>query len=105
MITGDISGEIENNILQKYKDFPQVTILKAAHHGSRFSNTEDFIDEFAPQNIVISCGKDNSYGHPHRETIERFENKGIPWLTTMENGAITVIVNKNNTKINTYLDK
>lgn len=105
LLTGDISGEIENNILQKYKDFPQVTILKAAHHGSRFSNTEDFIEEFAPQNIVISCGKDNSYGHPHRETIERFENKGIPWLTTMENGAITVIVNKNNTEINTYLDK
>ena len=105
LLTGDISGEVENNILQKYKDFPQVTILKAAHHGSRFSNTEDFIEEFAPQNIVISCGKDNSYGHPHRETIERFENKGIPWLTTMKNGAITVIVNKNNTEINTYLDK
>ena len=105
LLTGDISGEVESNILQKYKDFPQVTILKAAHHGSRFSNTEDFIEEFAPQNIVISCGKDNSYGHPHRETIERFENKGIPWLTTMENGAITVIVNKNNTEINTYLDK
>lgn len=105
LLTGDISGEVENDILKKYKNFPEITLLKAAHHGSRFSNTEAFIDEFAPQNIVISCGKDNSYGHPHRETIERFENKGIPWLTTMENGAITVTVNRNSTEINTYLEK
>lgn len=105
LLTGDISGEVENEILQKYENFPEITLLKAAHHGSRFSNTEAFIDEFAPQNIVISCGKDNSYGHPHRETIERFENKGIPWLTTMENGAITVTVNRKSTEINTYLEK
>ena len=49
---------------------PSVNILKVAHHGSKNSTTKSFLEEFQPQKAIISAGKNNLYGHPHKETIK-----------------------------------
>ena len=64
-------------------------ILKCAHHGSAIgSNSEEFIQELSPDYAIISCGKNNRYGHPHRETLEYLEETGTVILRTDEKGAI-----------------
>lgn len=56
-----------------------VTVLKCAHHGSRSSTGEEFLNAFPPDYAILSCGRINSYGHPHRETMERLrEHKVFP---------------------------
>ena len=65
-------------------------ILKAGHHGSKFSTTEEWLKEVQPKLTLISCGEDNSYGHPHEETLERLERAGSERLLTMEQGAVTI---------------
>lgn len=92
LLTGDISGDVERHILDKNIPYKDINILKAAHHGSRNSNTEDFISYFNPDEVIISCGKDNSYGHPHEETLERFSKYGVRVRRTDELGAIIIHV-------------
>ena len=70
-----------------------------AHHGSRNSTSEEFLEAVQPEIALISAGKDNSYGHPHAELLERLEEAGCSILSTPEYGAITVKVGK---KIQVY---
>ena len=65
-------------------------VLKVAHHGSRFSSTMEFLNEVRPQYAVISVGKDNTYGHPHPELLERIEKIGAKVLRTDELGTIVI---------------
>ena len=69
-----------------------VQVLKAAHHGSRFSNGEDFLAAVHPAWTVISYGEGNSYGHPHKETIERLGKEGSTVLETGKMGAVLLHV-------------
>ena len=71
-----------------------VTVLKVAHHGSRYSSTSEFLDVANPKVSIISCGQSNSYGHPHDDTLERLENVGSKIYITAECGQITVEVGK-----------
>ncbi len=70
-------------------------VLKVAHHGSRYSSTQEFIDAVSPKYAVISCGKDNGYGHPHSQTLERLANSVI--LRTDMHG--TIILRSDGTNI------
>ena len=65
-------------------------LYKAAHHGSNTSNTEEFLQAVSPSVIVVSCGQDNSYGHPHREPMERFEAVGAEIWRTDQDGTVVV---------------
>ena len=65
-----------------------IFLLKSAHHGSRFSNSEEWLDAVNPQITVISYGKDNRYGHPHEETMERLNAREIKVLGTGQDGSI-----------------
>ena len=68
-----------------------VTLLKVAHHGSSIgTNSEEFIELLSPQIAVISSGKNNVYGHPHKETIRRLEAVKSKIFGTAEFGQITV---------------
>ncbi|WP_432626577.1 DNA internalization-related competence protein ComEC/Rec2 [Brotaphodocola sp.] len=67
-----------------------IFLLKLAHHGSRFSNSEEWLDAVRPQMTVVSYGKKNRYGHPHEETIERLKVRGIRTLGTGQDGSIFV---------------
>jgi len=62
--------------------------MKAGHHGSKTSNSEALLNAIAPKFAVISCGKDNQYGHPDLETLQRFQNHGIQIFRTDEQGTI-----------------
>lgn len=69
-----------------------ITLLKVAHHGSKYSTSEEFLQMINPAIAVISCGKNNRYGHPHEETLERLSEADISWFCTKDYGAITVSV-------------
>ena len=63
-------------------------ILKVGHHGSSTSTSEDFINRVNPEYAVISCGKDNSYGHPHKETMATLKKYDVEVLRTDTMGTI-----------------
>ncbi len=87
MFTGDAEKKIEKNIISSGKDISCV-LLKCGHHGSSTSNCEEFIKAVYPSAAVISCGLDNSYGHPHTETISRLNDIGARIFRTDELGDI-----------------
>ena len=87
VMTGDAEKEAEADMLASGENL-QGDVWKAAHHGSSTSNTGQMLDAVQPTYAVISCGKDNSYGHPHKETLEAFEKRGIQVFRTDEQGTI-----------------
>lgn len=89
LLTGDLGEEGERKLLESGENL-DCDILKAGHHGSRTSTTEEWLQAVSPKLTIISCGQENSYGHPHKETLERLKNAGSSVLTTAEHGAITV---------------
>lgn len=66
-------------------------VLKAGHHGSSTSTSSVFLAAVDPDYAVISCGKDNSYGHPHQETLDRLEEAGVSVFRTDEQGTIVAV--------------
>lgn len=89
LLTGDTTKNIENYLLTKYPQFLHADILKVAHHGSKTSTIDEFIKVVDPDIAVISAGKDNSYGHPHKETLDTLSDNGVETLLTMDEGSIT----------------
>ncbi len=87
LFTGDIGAEQEA-LLTKELDGRQITLLKAAHHGSRYSSSESFLEICSPEHAVLSYGVGNRYGHPHKETVARMECVGINIWYTGRQGAI-----------------
>ena len=96
LLTGDVESEGEDMLLEELdvRGIEKIHVLKVAHHGSKNSTDEDFLEQIKPSISVISCGKRNLYGHPHAELLERLEKSGSKILTTPESGAITVKVGK-----------
>ena len=86
LFTGDISEGEERKILP----LPDVDILKVAHHGSRFSSSDAFLAAVSPELALISCGKNNSYGHPAKETLDRLQTADAIIYTTQHEGAVFV---------------
>lgn len=87
LCTGDVEGQGEELLLQKVKD-KDYDVLKVAHHGSKNSTLEEFLEETTPELALISAGEDNRYGHPHEELLERLLRAGCKIYNTQENGAI-----------------
>lgn len=87
LLTGDLSQSGEYRLLSAGKIEP-VTWLVAGHHGSRDSTTGALLDYAAPEQVLISAGFGNRFGHPHQEVIERLERRNIPWSSTALHGAL-----------------
>lgn len=87
LLTGDAESESEQDILNKYKNL-KADILKVGHHGSSTSSTEEFLMAVRPTYGIISLGADNSYGHPHKETIDKLSKMGVKILRTDKDGSI-----------------
>ena len=89
LFTGDAEKGVESA-----RSWPQTDVLKSGHHGSSTSSSQKFLDQVRPGLIVISCGKNNDYGHPHKETMERYNKLGSTVYRTDESGDVLVIQNK-----------
>ncbi len=104
LFTGDMSTEVEEGLLEELGRGKEslkvlkepVTILKVAHHGSRTGSSEEFIDLVSPEISTVSCGRDNSYGHPHQEALQNLSRvRGNHIFITSECGEITIKADKN----------
>ena len=93
LFTGDMETIAENGMLDYWEDRTDwdVDVLKAGHHGSSTSSGYRLIYETAPEYTIISCGKDNSYGHPDEEVVSRFLDAGTSVFRTDELGTIMVV--------------
>lgn len=89
--SGDGEKEVERALLDSGVSL-RAAVYKAAHHGSSTSNTRALLEAVSPRFVVISCGKDNSYGHPHREAMETFDAVGASVYRTDESGTVIVYV-------------
>ena len=76
LFTGDIEEIAEKQIIEMYKNTNElkVNLLKVAHHGSKTSSTQEILNVIKPQIAFIGVGKDNKFGHPNKDVIERFQN-------------------------------
>ncbi|WP_394233026.1 DNA internalization-related competence protein ComEC/Rec2 [Niallia oryzisoli] len=93
LFTGDLEEEGELLLMENYSQL-SVDVLKVGHHGSSSSTTETFLDQLSPKVAVISVGKNNTFGHPNPEVIERLEKRKIKLFRTDVNGAITYTFKK-----------
>lgn len=101
LFTGDVEGDGEK-CLETEGVLKQYDILKVAHHGSRNSSSEDFLEQTLPRIAWISSGIQNRYGHPHEETVERLKTLGSQIYGTQECGAVTLVTEGEKVKIKTY---
>lgn len=104
LFTGDLEGAGENALAESGK-LKSYTVLKAAHHGSRSSGSEEFLHIVKPSVALISAGQDNRYGHPHPETLERLEEAGCSVYSTQDYGALSVWSDGTRVKIDGFLGK
>ena len=89
LLTGDAEAEEETEIVAAGNDI-SADVLKVGHHGSRWSTSEPFLDRVRPTIAVVSCSKNNLYGHPHRETQERLTARRVRLFRTDRDGAILI---------------
>ena len=94
MLTGDVSTAAENYAMEAF-DLPDIDVLKIAHHGSRTSTGMKFLYEIEPEYSVISCGADNTYGHPTEDVLNRLMFVGSTVFRTDLSGDIVLNVTSN----------
>ena len=120
LLTGDLEGEQEEQLIlwirscensRKEALLPGLqdglTLLKVAHHGSRYSSLPDFLALFRPWTAAISAGKNNRYGHPHKETLDRLKAAGVmpeEIYTTSWDGAVEMETNGQDFRIGYWRD-
>ncbi|MCL2069103.1 MAG: MBL fold metallo-hydrolase [Oscillospiraceae bacterium] len=100
LFTGDIEAWGERDVAKSGQRL-RANVLDVAHHGSQTSSTDEFLRAVRPQIAVISCGMDNSYGHPARDAVERLRESGAQVLRTDLNGTVVVSTNGREIHIDT----
>jgi len=95
IFTGDAPESIEKYLIGKSSSELNSSVLKLGHHGSRTSSSKIFLSAVDPKYAVISAGKDNKYGHPHKEVTDLLVDLKIPTVSTYEQGTIIFETNGN----------
>lgn len=105
VFTGDATAESEQEVIRYWEEYGcrPIQLLKVGHHGSSTSTSEAFLKYCNPITAVISCGRDNRYGHPHEEVVERLKQYGCMIYRTDESGAVSVYVREGKMWIEEYL--
>lgn len=96
LFTGDIEEIAEKEIIKLYEETNKLnaSLLKVAHHGSKSSSIQDFLDKVKPKIALIGVGENNKFGHPNEGVIQRLQNLNCKIYRTDEMGEITIKVNK-----------
>jgi competence protein ComEC len=89
MLPGDIGKEGEHAIMRRLEP-GRLVILKAPHHGSATSSTQELLDLLRPQAVIFSCGRENRFGHPHPAVVARYRAMRSEIFSTAEDGAVFV---------------
>ncbi|MDY4144146.1 MAG: ComEC/Rec2 family competence protein [Oscillospiraceae bacterium] len=89
LFTGDMTAKAEKELIEDGENV-KCDVLKVGHHGSSGSSCYQFLYEAEPKIAVISCGRDNDYGHPHEETLGRLKDAGVTVYRTDELGSIVI---------------
>ena len=91
LLTGDIEGTGEEQMTEMLKrQNKEYALIKTAHHGSKNSTSDEFLDVARPSIAVISSGQNNRYGHPHEETLKKFKDRNIENYNTAKLGAVMI---------------
>ena len=93
LFTGDSEEEGEEILLDHHTTDLKCDVFSAGHHGSKTSNSKDLLKHADPDYVVVSCGEDNSYGHPHAQAVEVFNSVGATVLRTDKLGTIVFVTN------------
>lgn len=104
LFTGDLTEKVEKIIAKKAGSL-SVDVLKVAHHGSNSSSSEEFLEGIQPKYAWISVGRNNRYGHPSKEVLERLELGGVEVFRTDEMGAVQYIFTENKGRFHAFLEK
>ena len=88
IISGDAEEDVEQRVLAMNKNLPDIQVMKAGHHGSDTSNSEEFIKAVDPELVLVSCGANNKYGHPHTIFQRTLKKYNIPFLRTDKDGTL-----------------
>ena len=100
LFTGDASINIENQLI--YSGFNlKSDVVMLGHHGSKYSTSNEFLEEVYPKLAIISVGNNNRYGHPSNRVLKLLNNKNIKFLRTDIDGDITIKCDGNKIKVNT----
>lgn len=95
LFTGDLEKDGEQELIRYYGPYIRnITLLKAGHHGSKTSSADEFVEHTMPSLTIFTAGKDNRYGHPAQEVVERFEKRGLRYFTTGTDGTVEMSINK-----------
>jgi len=89
LLTGDAPQSVELFLVETYGNLLKSEYLKLGHHGSRTSSAEDFVKSVGPRVAIVSAGKNNSYGHPNTEVVERAKQFGAIIADTAESGELS----------------
>ena len=100
LFEGDAEREEEQDILNSGADV-SADVLKVGHHGSSTSTTYPYLREVMPEYAVISCGKNNKYGHPHEETLSKLRDADVKVYRTDESGHIVIHSDGNDITVQT----
>ncbi len=96
LLTGDLEVDAEKALVKTYD--LEADVLKVGHHGSSSSTSQNFLDEVNPTYAVIQCGEENSYGHPHYETLDRLDDNDASVYRTDTDGDISFFIDESGIK-------
>ena len=112
LFTGDLEKEAEEKVTEYIEDGQKkqflpdkYEVLKVGHHGSKNGTGEDLLKVVQPDVALLSAGKNNRYGHPHAETVERLRNAGSEILSTVEQGQVSIEVVGDRVRIENFKGK
>jgi competence protein ComEC len=102
LLTGDIEKNAESSLVKAEPDL-RADVVKVAHHGSKTSSIERFVNAAAPRFAVISVGATSIFGHPHQEVLERWQARGTEILITGRRGTITISTDGEDLRVETFV--
>ncbi|MGP4074468.1 DNA internalization-related competence protein ComEC/Rec2 [Halobacillus sp. K22] len=102
LFTGDISTENEAELMESYPSM-KADVLKVAHHGSNTSSSREWVEWLKPEVSLLSAGRNNRYGHPHEEVLQRLEESGSLLYVTKTHGAVQYVFSGSSGTFSTFL--